>query len=91
MRSDDTAGLRPASGRNPQDSGNVTSGEETTIQIPRSGGGAEELLDRLDADREAVREADIEALEAETDRAVYDPFESTDEELEVVEEYLDVV
>ena len=69
-RSDDTAGLRPASGRNPQDSGNVTSGEETTIPIPRSDGGVEELLDRFDAGREAVREADIEALEAETDRAV---------------------
>jgi len=37
-----------------------------------------------------VERTDIQALEAGTDRAVYDPFESTDEEREVVEEYLDV-
>jgi len=31
-----------------------------------------ELLDRLEADREEVRQTDIEALEADFDRAVYD-------------------
>ena len=51
----------------------------------------EELLDRLDADREAVERTDIQALEAEIDRAVYDLFELTDGERGVAEEYLDVV
>ncbi|WP_244265053.1 hypothetical protein [Halorhabdus tiamatea] len=72
------------------DGRNVKSGEETTIPIPRSDEGVVELLDRLDADREEVRETDIEALEAEIDEAVYDLFDLTEEEREVVEEYLEV-
>jgi predicted DNA binding protein len=72
------------------DGRNVTSGEETTVPILRSDDGVVELLDRLDADREAVRRTDIEELEAQIDRAVYDLFDLTEGEREVVEEYLDV-
>jgi hypothetical protein len=72
------------------DGRNVTSGEETTIPIPRSDDGVVELLDRLEADREEVRQTDIEDLEAEIDRAVYDLFDLTEDEREVVEDYLDV-
>jgi len=61
-----------------------------TVPIPRSDDGVVELLDRLEADREEVRQTDIEALEAQIDRAVYDLFSLTDEEREVVEDYLDV-
>ena len=49
-----------------------------------------ELLDRLEVDRTEVEQTDIEALEAEIDRAVYDLFDLTEDEREVVEEYLDV-
>ena len=49
------------------DGRNATSGEETTIPIPRSDDGIEELLDRLEADREEVERTDIEDLEAEID------------------------
>ena len=72
------------------DGRNVKSGEEMTIPIPRSDDGVVELLDRLEADREAVRQTDTEDLEAEIDDAVYDLFDLTDEEREVVADYLDV-
>ena len=72
------------------DGRNVKSGEETTIPIPRSDDGVVELLDRLEADREEVEQTDIEALEAEINRAVYDLFDLTEDEREVVEKYLDV-
>lgn len=42
------------------------------------------------ADRETVVETSIEELEAEIDEAVYDRFELTDAEREIVEGYLDV-
>ena len=48
------------------------------------------LLDQLEADHETVRQTDIEELEAEIDEAVYDLFDLTEDEREVVEEYLDV-
>jgi len=55
---------------------------------------AGEIVDSIDldskTDREEVRETDIEDLEAEIDRAVYDLFDLTDEEREVVEKYLEV-
>lgn len=69
---------------------NVKRGEETTIPIPRSDDGVEELLGRLDADREEVATMNIEELESEIDKAVYDLFELTEEEREVVEDYLEV-
>jgi hypothetical protein len=72
------------------DGRNVKSGAETTIPIPRSDSGVEELLDRLVADRREVEATDIEALEAETDDAVYDLFGLDAEEREVIEEYLEV-
>ena len=65
------------------DGRNATSGEETTIPIPRSDDGIEELLDRLEADREEVGRTDIEDLEAEIDRAVYDLFDLTEDEREI--------
>jgi len=49
-----------------------------------------ELLDRLEADRDEVRQTDIEDLEADIDDAVYDLFDLTNDEREVVEDYLDV-
>jgi hypothetical protein len=68
----------------------VKSGEETTIPIPRSDDGVEELLSRLDDDREEVDETNIEELEGEIDDAVYDLFDLTEDEREVVEDYLEV-
>ena len=72
------------------DGRNVKSGEEMTVPIPRGDDGVVELLDRLEADREEVRQTDIEDLEAEIDRAVYDLFDLAEGEREVVEDYLDV-
>jgi hypothetical protein len=72
------------------DGRNVKSGAETTVPIPRSDDGVVELLDRLEADREEVRQTDVEDLEAEIDDAVYDLFDLTDEERRVVEDYLEV-
>lgn len=68
----------------------MKSGEETTISIPRSDSGVEELLDQLEADKEEVEQTDIKVLEAEIDDAVYELFDLTDEEREVVEDYLEV-
>ncbi|WP_275039928.1 TaqI-like C-terminal specificity domain-containing protein [Natrinema pallidum] len=72
------------------DGRNVKSGEETTIPIPRDDAGVEELLDRLEADRDEVRQTDIGALESVIDEAVYDLFDLTEDEREVVEDYLEV-
>lgn len=72
------------------DGRNVKSGEETTIPIPRNDDGVEALLARLEADRAEVASTDIEALEAEIDEAVYDLFELTAEERQVIEDYLEV-
>ena len=72
------------------DGRNVTSGEETTVPIPRADEGVAEPLDRLEADREEVRRTDIEELEAEIDDAAYDLFDLTEAEREVVEDYLEV-
>ena len=61
-----------------------------TIPIPRSDSGVEELLARREEDREKVEQTDIEELEAEIDAAVYDLFDLTKEERDVVEDYLEV-
>ncbi len=72
------------------DGRNVKSGEETTIPIPRSDDGVAALLDELEADVREVQETSIEEIEAEIDEAVYDLFELTADEREVVEEYLEI-
>ncbi|MDZ7687413.1 MAG: hypothetical protein U5J64_01600 [Halobacteriales archaeon] len=69
---------------------NVKSGEETSVPIPRSDDGVDELLGHLDDDRERVESTDINALEAEIDEAVYDLFDLDESEREVIEEYLEV-
>jgi hypothetical protein len=55
-----------------------------TIPIPRSDDGVEELLARLEADRESVAATNIDDLEADIDEAVYDLFDLTADEREVV-------
>lgn len=72
------------------DGRNVKSGEETTVPIPRNDGGVAALLGHREDDLEAVERTDVEALEAEIDAAVYDLFDLSDGEREVVEAYLDV-
>jgi len=48
------------------------------------------LLNELKSDEETVVETDIKELEAEIDAAVYDLFDLTEEEQDVIEEYLEV-
>jgi len=72
------------------DGRNMKKGEEMTIPIPVSQDGVEQLLDRLEQDKQTVDTTDIEALEGEIDQAVYDLFNLTDEERQVVEEYHEV-
>jgi hypothetical protein len=69
---------------------NAKSGEEMTIPIPRSDDGVAELLSQLDADQREVDQTDMTELEAEIDEAVYELFELTDDEREVIEDYLEV-
>ena len=71
------------------DGRNVKSGEEMTVPILRSDDGVAELMDWLEADCMEIEQTDIEALEAEIDDAVYDLFDLTEDEREVVEDYLD--
>jgi hypothetical protein len=61
-----------------------------TIPIPRSDDGVEELLSQLEADRRKVEQTDIAELEADIDEAVYELFDLTDDEREVIDEYLEV-
>ncbi|SEL61347.1 Eco57I restriction-modification methylase domain-containing protein [Haloferax larsenii] len=65
-------------------------GEEQTIPIPKRTEDVEQLIEALEADRQTVEETSIEDLEAEIDDVVYDLFDLTDNERQVIEEYLEV-
>lgn len=69
---------------------NVKRGDEMSIPIPRRDEGVRALLDALEMDKETVENTDIGELEAEIDQAVYVMFELTEEERNVVEDYLEV-
>ena len=49
-----------------------------------------QLLARLEADRESVGATNIDDLKADIDEAVYGLFDLTDDEREVVENYLSI-
>ena len=66
------------------------SGDEMTIPIPKKDDGVEELLDQLEEDKREVERTDVDELEAEIDVLVYDLFGLTDDEREVIEDYLEV-
>ena len=68
---------------------NVKSGETTTIPIPRSDTGVEELLDTLRSDETVVTETEIDELEDRVNDTVYGMFGITPEEQDVIEEYLE--
>ena len=70
--------------------GRIPSASRRCTHPPGSDDDVVELLDRLETVREEFRQTDIEALEADMDRAVYDLFDLTEDEREVVEDYLDL-
>jgi hypothetical protein len=72
------------------DGRNMKSGEEQTIPIPQSREGVEQLVGALNEDKRKVEETDTADLEADIDEAVYDLFDLSEDEREVVEDYLDV-
>lgn len=72
------------------DGRNVKSGMEMSIPIPSRDKDVEARLAEWQNDRAKVEEIDIKDLEAEIDSAVYDLFDLSDDEREVLEEYLDV-
>ena len=72
------------------DGRNMKKGEKQTIPIPRSQSGVEQLIEWLEDDRQAVEETSIEDLETEIDQTVYDLFDLSDDEREVIEDYLEV-
>jgi len=72
------------------DGRNMKKGEEQTIPIPDTHDGIEQLMNALESDRQTVEETSIEELEAEIDKMVYDLFDLTESEREVIEDYLEV-
>jgi len=72
------------------DGRNMKKGEKQTIPIPKSREGVQTLIESLLSDRETVEDTNIEALEAEIDQLVYDMFELTEAEQQVIEDYLEV-
>lgn len=72
------------------DGRNVKSGEEMTIPIPATEDGIRKLLDALEGDRQTVEETSIEELESEIDQVVYDLFDLTEDEQQVIEDYLEI-
>ena len=58
--------------------------------IPQSRDGVDQLIEALEDDRQTVEETSIEDLEAEIDQTVYDLFDLTDDERDVIEQYLEV-
>lgn len=69
---------------------NVKRGEEITIPIPQTDSGVEILLNELNDDKETVTEIDISELETKIDAAVYDLFDLSEQEQQIIEEYLEV-
>lgn len=61
-----------------------------SIPIPRWDADVQALLSEWENDQATVEETDIETLEAEIDRVVYGLFNLTDDEREVIEEYLEI-
>ena len=61
-----------------------------TIPTPTSRDGIEQLLDALERDKQTVEKTSIAELEDEIDEAVYDLFDLTEDEREVIEEHLEV-
>jgi hypothetical protein len=82
--------LRASYVREAVDGRNVKSGEETTIPIPRSDDGVSELLNRHEEDQDRVESISVEELEGEINELVFDLFELTEDERDVVENYLEV-
>jgi len=72
------------------DGRSMKKGEEQTIPIPQSRNGVEQLIEALEADRQTVEETSIDDLEAGIDQTVYDLFDLTEDEREVIEDYLEV-
>jgi len=69
---------------------NVDSGEDMSIPIPRRDDDVRALLDKLEQDKDTVANTDIAELEAKINESVYDLFDLTDDEREVVENYLSI-
>ena len=69
---------------------NVKKGEETVIPIPKSNDGVTELLEELKHDRNTIEQTDLESLEEQIDRCVYDLFGLDEEEVKIIEQYLAV-
>jgi hypothetical protein len=72
------------------DGHNMKSDEEQTIPIPQSREGVEQLMRALRSDQRRVEETDIDDLEADLDEVVYDLFDLSKNEREVIEEYLEI-
>ncbi len=71
------------------DGRNVKSGETTTIPIPRDESSVGELLESLSTDETVVSQTNIEKLEKEVNKAVYQMYGITSEEQSVIEDYLE--
>lgn len=67
----------------------VKKGGETTITIPRTDSGCEELLEALESDREKAAEVSVEELEEQIDEAVYELYGLDEDDIEVIERFLE--
>ncbi|MFC3958660.1 Eco57I restriction-modification methylase domain-containing protein [Halovivax cerinus] len=68
----------------------VESGEEVSIPIPRRTEDVIALLAELEEDDETLQESNIDELEAEIDHLVYDLFDLSEDEREIIENYLQI-
>jgi hypothetical protein len=68
---------------------NVKSGETTTIPIPRSDEGVHTLLSTLRSDETTVSETNVDELGNVVNDVVYELFEISQEEQDVIEDYLE--
>jgi hypothetical protein len=67
----------------------VRSGETTTIPIPRDDEGVDELLGALRSDEVTISETDPAELENEINDIIYDLFDLTPKQQDVIETYLE--
>lgn len=69
---------------------NMKKGEKQTIPIPQSEEGVRQLMDDLESDKESIETTSVEDIQADIDQTVYDLFDLTDDDQEVIENYLEV-
>jgi hypothetical protein len=70
--------------------GDYDSGEKTKIPIPKSDSAVRKILDDLESDRDELATTSKTSLENEIDSIVYDLFDLSEDQQQIIEEYVEL-